>query len=300
MPTKEEIREQLLEKRNASTPEEIVETSRRIAFKLYQEDEFLQAGKVHIFASFGSEPDTEAIREYALHLKKNVYGPVIERERREFHNVQIQPNMIYEIGLFGVPNPVFKNHAPKYFEKNELHLEATDVVIVPLLAFDGKLHRIGYGHGYYDRFLEKNPAFKIGLAFNSQRVEEIPTEEFDVPLDMIITESEVLRAVPVEVKDYLPRDTPPEEEVVRRGARAYGIAEKATGAKAFDVADEAVEMEEIQPEIPQGNNEEPEVEIPQQQEAETQPTTPEEKQKKATVKIFGDDDIPGMPKRDDE
>ena len=64
-----------------------------------------------------------------------------------------------------------------------------DVVIVPLLAFDRQGNRIGMGGGYYDRFLKKYPAaLKIGLAFELQKIENIPVEPHDVPLDAIITE----------------------------------------------------------------------------------------------------------------
>lgn len=69
-----------------------------------------------------------------------------------------------------------------------------DVIIVPLLAFDERLHRIGYGGGWYDRFLSKQPlAMMIGLGYDFQKVNELPIEEHDIALDMIITESGILR-----------------------------------------------------------------------------------------------------------
>ncbi len=79
MTAKEEIREQLLSHRNEIDPNTIQEKSRQIAFHLYQQDEFLEADKVHIFTSYGSEPDTSAIREYALHLKKN-WSVILKRQ----------------------------------------------------------------------------------------------------------------------------------------------------------------------------------------------------------------------------
>lgn len=72
--------------------------------------------------------------------------------------------------------------------------ETYDVIIVPLLAFDERLHRIGYGGGWYDRFLSKQPlAMLIGLGYDFQKVHELPIEEHDIALDMIITESGILR-----------------------------------------------------------------------------------------------------------
>lgn len=68
--------------------------------------------------------------------------------------------------------------------------EQFDVVIVPMLGFDPKtLHRIGYGGGYYDKFLATQPkAQKVGVCFENGKVDEIPAEDFDIPLNLIVTE----------------------------------------------------------------------------------------------------------------
>lgn len=72
----------------------------------------------------------------------------------------------------------------------EIPDDAFDVVIVPLLAFDSKLNRLGFGGGWYDRFLSVQPrAIKIGLAFNLQMADSVPTLPHDVALDMIVTET---------------------------------------------------------------------------------------------------------------
>lgn len=67
-----------------------------------------------------------------------------------------------------------------------------DVIFVPVVAFDSVCHRIGYGGGWYDRFLANQPqALKIGLAYEMQKVQLIPAEAHDVPLDMVVTEKAV-------------------------------------------------------------------------------------------------------------
>lgn len=69
-----------------------------------------------------------------------------------------------------------------------------DAIIVPLLAFDHNLNRIGFGGGWYDRFLAtQTDAVKIGLAFDVQRTDQLPIEDHDVPLDMVITETTIYR-----------------------------------------------------------------------------------------------------------
>ncbi len=65
-----------------------------------------------------------------------------------------------------------------------------DVIIVPMLGFDKRLHRIGYGGGYYDRLLKEHPeAQKIGVCFEASKVEQIPDEPHDIALDIIVTEA---------------------------------------------------------------------------------------------------------------
>ena len=70
-----------------------------------------------------------------------------------------------------------------------------DTIIVPLVAFDASCNRLGHGGGYYDRFLKKYPkAKKIGLAFELQKLKEIPTEPHDVKLDAVVTEERIYTA----------------------------------------------------------------------------------------------------------
>jgi len=65
--------------------------------------------------------------------------------------------------------------------------EKVDIVVVPAVAFDLQGHRLGYGKGYYDRFLKKTKAVKVGVAYDFQIVEKLPAEQHDIPVDLIIT-----------------------------------------------------------------------------------------------------------------
>ena len=69
--------------------------------------------------------------------------------------------------------------------------ENIDVIVCPVVAFDKHNNRLGYGGGYYDRYLPRlmSDTIKIGVAFSCQEVEEVPTAEFDVPLDVVVTEN---------------------------------------------------------------------------------------------------------------
>ena len=72
--------------------------------------------------------------------------------------------------------------------------EPCKVTVVPLIAFDETRNRIGFGGGYYDRYLSKSDTLSVGIAFDEQQCEVFEKEEFDVPLDMIITPTRILRA----------------------------------------------------------------------------------------------------------
>jgi 5-formyltetrahydrofolate cyclo-ligase len=75
----------------------------------------------------------------------------------------------------------------------EVEVADLDLVIVPLSAADRRCHRLGYGKGYYDRFLDRVRIPKVGLCYEHWFLEQIPTDNFDVPLDLIVTEKQVYR-----------------------------------------------------------------------------------------------------------
>lgn len=84
--------------------------------------------------------------------------------------------------------------SPTHQESSETSIKKFDVIIVPLIAFDKKLNRIGFGGGAYDRFLSsQKDAIKIGLGYEISRVEEIPAENHDIKLTYIVTEKAIYR-----------------------------------------------------------------------------------------------------------
>ena len=68
------------------------------------------------------------------------------------------------------------------------------VIIIPVVGFDKRCHRLGYGGGFYDRFLQSSSAIKIGIAFAAQEVEVLPIEQHDIKMDYIITEHGVINS----------------------------------------------------------------------------------------------------------
>ena len=90
-----------------------------------------------------------------------------------------------KINQFGIPEPT---SSKKFYP---------DILLVPLVAYDNHLNRLGYGGGFYDRYIEKiekiKKIIKIGLAFSCQKIMNIPLSKYDKKLDFIITEKEILK-----------------------------------------------------------------------------------------------------------
>ena len=118
--------------------------------------------------------------------KKNfkVSLPIIKKEN-QMNFYSWSRNDPLKINKFGIPEPV----SSKIFYP--------DILLVPLVAYDSSLNRLGYGGGYYDRYIEKiekiKKVTKIGLAFSFQKISSIPINQYDKKLDFIVTEKEILR-----------------------------------------------------------------------------------------------------------
>ena len=114
----------------------------------------------------------------------NVSLPIIKKDN-QMNFYSWSRNDPLKINKFGIPEPV----SSKIFYP--------DILLVPLVAYDSSLNRLGYGGGYYDRYIEKTEKIKkvtkIGLAFSFQKISSIPINQYDKKLDFIVTEKEILQ-----------------------------------------------------------------------------------------------------------
>jgi 5-formyltetrahydrofolate cyclo-ligase len=142
---------------------------------------FLRAKSVFVYLSVHSEVATELIIEEAFKAKKRVFVPVMDGTTMS--SAEIFPDTEYTLNKFGIKEPVAMHNA-----QFTMHNEG--MAIVPMIAFDANLNRIGQGLGCYDRFLADFDGAKIGVAYSFQLVDNIDTLPTDVPLDRIYTEYE--------------------------------------------------------------------------------------------------------------
>jgi len=184
MTQKANIRRDCLARRNALSQFEIKANSLAIHERLSTVDEFRAADQLLCYVSKDSEVETQSLMENFLEEGRTVLIPVAKRDGTlQWSNLKSLDEL--EPGAFGVPEP--RADSLRLLEPDEDAL-----VIVPCIAFDPSGQRLGYGKGYYDRFLAQHGGGKVGLAFDVQKVEQIPAEAHDVPLNVVVTESQVL------------------------------------------------------------------------------------------------------------
>lgn len=170
----------MLEKRNALAAGDVERHSRFIQEHVIRSKEFQSAMVVATYFAFGSEVRTNLIIEQARKLGKMVALPSVEGNRIAFYEMSSGKHLV--TGRFGMMEPL--PYGP---------VDAINLLVVPGIAFDRKGYRLGYGKGYYDRFLSgKRGIFSIGLAYNFQLLESLPHGKHDKKLDAVATEEGVL------------------------------------------------------------------------------------------------------------
>lgn len=134
---------------------------------------------VCIYHAIGSEVSTKLIIEGLARLGKKLFAPKTCGD--DMYAVEFDLNSTLNKGNFGIPEP----------DGESITTDKLDLIIVPMVAFNSDKARIGYGKGYYDRFLPDG-TLCVGIAFSEQECDFAP-EEFDKSLDMIITDKGVIR-----------------------------------------------------------------------------------------------------------
>lgn len=137
-----------------------------------------------LYLSYNDEVDTFKIAEVLINKGIDVYAPKTFDENIEFYKIEDLDDI--SIGKYGISEPKSAN---KYVK----NIKIKPICIVPGLGFDIDFNRIGYGKGYYDKFLYQNDVISVGLCYDEQICLNIPTGEYDQKMDVIITEKEIRR-----------------------------------------------------------------------------------------------------------
>lgn len=175
--TKEEIRNAMRSKRRGLTKEFITDCGIEIAKSFIS---FIDRPDiVLVFMASFNEPDMTEITEYLYECGIDVAVPVINKTTDEITISRLDDCMPLIKGEYGIPEP--KEIIP-------LTMDDIELALVPGLAFSKKGERIGFGKGYYDRLLKGYNGTKIGICYDFQIFDELPSDENDIKMDLIMTE----------------------------------------------------------------------------------------------------------------
>mgnify|MGYP001018856664 CR=1 FL=1 len=181
---KDKIRKEILAKRNILSDKDINKKSDLIIKNLASYIENIQ--NIMIFMDMKTEVKITKLLE--LYPKKNFFiSKITNSKNREMKINKYNKNELI-LHKFGY----YESSSNDFYDE-----EILDVVIVPALAFDSKKNRIGFGGGYYDTFLEKvrkknNKALFIGVCYDFQIIDSVPTEKHDVTLDFVVSENKII------------------------------------------------------------------------------------------------------------
>ena len=183
---KRRIRRDVLALRNVIPQVELEAMSRSICRRFSGLPVLRDCQAVMIFMSFGSEVDTDYIIEELWQQGKKVFVPLCRPATRAMEIYPITSFTDVVPGYFGI-------REPKQDLRPPVAKDTIDMVVVPAVAFDRRGFRVGYGGGYYDRFLAGLAVPTLGLAFSCQLIPEAPVGEYDLAVQGIITEQEFIK-----------------------------------------------------------------------------------------------------------
>ncbi|MBC8062338.1 MAG: 5-formyltetrahydrofolate cyclo-ligase [Clostridiaceae bacterium] len=183
---KNNIRSFILEQREKVNNDIRKQWDEGIMIQLLESEFYKKSRVIFVFVSFKSEVNTHKIIEHALKHSKIIYVPKIKSKENVMEIFQINSLKDLKTGYFNILEP----------EESCLAADSNniDLILMPGVAFDRLGGRVGYGRGFYDEFLRKmdKSVDKIALAYDFQILDKVPMDEFDVKIDGIVTNREII------------------------------------------------------------------------------------------------------------
>ncbi len=177
------MRNFMFEKRDQIDNKKILNLSEKVISRLTSSKEYIESKNIFVFVSTEKEVFTHNFIKNSINLEKNIYIPHIDNENKTMGAALLRDFSDLEIGFYDILS------LPKS-KVNIVEPDKIDLIVVPGLIFGKNFYRIGYGGGYYDKYLIQDDlkSVNIGVCFEFQIVDEVKFEKFDVPVDKIITE----------------------------------------------------------------------------------------------------------------
>lgn len=171
---KDELRKRIRQLKKAHTPEELAQQSAEVCERIMQHPEFMAANRIMLYCALPDEVNTDSLIERYRNEKHLILPTVVGDD---IIPVAMDGKTRFSIGDFSIREPQGKPYTGE-----------VDLIILPGMAFDRSGNRLGRGKGYYDRFLQHHPkAHRIGICFDFQLLDAIPTESNDMKVDEVVT-----------------------------------------------------------------------------------------------------------------
>ena len=185
---KNTLRKNMLHQRKSMKTHDVTDFSNKIINTIMKLPEFIKCKNIMLYLSFNNEVDTYPLVTWCLNNGKTVIAPYCVQSEKK-----IIPFIINNLTT-DLTKSTFGVMQPKHDLLKEANIKDIDLIIVPGVVFDKHCNRIGFGVGYYDRFLPKKTknALTIGIAYDYQIIDEIPTGVYDVPLNFIVTQKRII------------------------------------------------------------------------------------------------------------
>ena len=180
-PEKAELRKRLLEKRDTTSADLLEIASKNIHNNIRSIESFQKARKIGAYYPLGNEVRTQDIMQEILSQGKELFLPKVVDDNLEFRKIN---------GFSSLQTGIFDIMEPKDECKKDNNL---DILIVPTIGITPKGVRLGYGHGFYDKFLAKNKIETISPVLEKQIINKIPKLEHDIVMDWVVTEKQVIK-----------------------------------------------------------------------------------------------------------
>ena len=176
---KSSIRKSILKRRLALSEGSVANLSSTIQKHLIESDYFIRAKSVAVYSPINNEVETDKIIAACFEMNKKIFLPKLCSTDLNF--LALKPDSQFQKNKFGIPEIC----------NSEAEIAGhIDLMICPGIAFDSKKNRVGYGSGYYDRYLTSASYNHLGmLGFSMQKTESISVDSFDIPMDFILTEN---------------------------------------------------------------------------------------------------------------
>ncbi len=188
------LRRQLKAARKAFTP-----TARRLAARAsvrlaLRHGLLLRARRIAFYLPQGGEFDAHPLLDQARSMRRECYLPVLPRRGRVMRFGRVERHTPMQPNRYGIPEPV---------DARPLRARQLDLLVMPLVGFDHQGYRLGMGGGYYDAtlaYMQHRRSWRkprlVGIAYECQRVERLPHDPWDMPLDAVLTEQRLYRFTP--------------------------------------------------------------------------------------------------------